>query len=172
MPNGRNIYILGIDPANVQTAYVLLGPGLRPFYFDKVENEQAYTDMMDAIEAAFRKDAHELRVAIEGIESFGLPVGKTTIETCYWIGQLLERFKIYSPVLIYRHQEKMNLCHSMKAKDGNIRQALVDRFAPGDENFGKGTKNNPGFFYGFRADIWQAMAVATTYHDLYITQEE
>ena len=47
-----------------------------------------------------------------------------------------------------------------KAKDSNIRQALVDRFAPGQPNYGKGTKAQPGWFYGFNADIWQAYALA------------
>ena len=34
-------------------------------------------------------------------------------------------------------EEKMNLCGSMKAKDSNIRQALIDRFGE------VGTKKNP-----------------------------
>ena len=56
----------------------------------------------------------------------------------------------------------------MKANDANIRQALVDLYAPAEPNYGKGTKNKPGFFYGFSADVWAAMAVATTYYDKYI----
>ena len=51
-------------------------------------------------------------------------------------------------------------CHGSRAKDTNIRQALVDRFAPGQPNHGKGTKAEPGWFYGFRADVWQAYALA------------
>lgn len=69
---------------------------------------------------------------------------------------------------IFRREEKLYLCGRASAKDVNIRQALVDRYAPGQPNFGKGTKKNPGFFYGFSADMWAAMAVAVTYFDKYI----
>jgi hypothetical protein len=74
------------------------------------------------------------------------------------------------PTLIYRKDEKMNLCGSMKANDSTIKQALVDRFASGQKNYGKGTKKAPGFFYGFSKDMWAAMAVAVTYYDKYITK--
>jgi len=36
----------------------------------------------------------------------------------------------------------------------------VDRFAPGESNHGKGTKAEPGWFYGFAKDVWQATALA------------
>ena len=58
---------------------------------------------------------------------------------------------------IYRKDEKMNLCGSMKAKDSNIIQALIDRFAPNTPNKGKGTKKEPGWFYGFKKDIWLSL---------------
>ena len=51
----------------------------------------------------------------------------------------------------------------MKAKDSNIRQALIDRFGP------VGTKKNPGWFYGVSKDVWAAIAVGgVTFHDLYL----
>ena len=95
------------------------------------------------------------------IDSYGMPVGKTVFETCEWIGRFIEcaneHFMTYE--YIYRKEEKINLCNSMKAKDSNIRQALIDRFGE------VGIKKNPGWFYGFKADIWAAYAVGVTYLD-------
>ena len=79
------------------------------------------------------------KVIIEMIASYGMAVGKEVFDTCVWIG----RFKQISESqdieveYIYRKDEKMNICHSMKAKDSNIRQALIDRFGE------VGTKRNP-----------------------------
>ena len=112
-------------------------------------------------------------VAIEGIQNFGMPVGQTTFETCYFIGRLLEQFEAFDiePTLIYRSEEKMLLCHSMKATDATIRQALIDLFAKDTPNKGKGTKKEPGYFYGFKADAWSAFSIAYVFHTKYIGTE-
>lgn len=92
-------------------------------------------------------------VAIEMIACYGMPVGKETFETCLWIGRFIERAK--KPVrLVYRKDVKIHLCGTTKAKDGNVRQALIDKHGA------VGTKNQPGRLYGVSKHIWAALAVA------------
>ena len=162
--------ILAIDPGNEESAYVLLDGDLRPLSFMKGANELMYAHMVMAMAAHFEPEMH---IAIEMIASYGMPVGIEVFDTCVWIGMLKERFRRsgFGVRYIYRTEEKMALCGSMRATDANITQALVDRFAPGQPNHGKGTKKAPGWFYGFRKDIWQAYAVGVTYHDLYLKGE-
>lgn len=160
-------YIIGIDPGNIESAYALVDAvTLRPIAFAKQANELMYCHMVDAIRALELDSYQDLHIAIEMIASYGMPVGAEVFETCVWIGHLEDRLKDFPTSRIYRKDEKLTICGSPRANDANITQALVDRFAPGQPNHGKGTKKSPGFFYGFRKDIWQAFAVAVTYHDL------
>jgi hypothetical protein len=159
--------ILAIDPGNIESAYVILDRDLKPIEFGKVENNKLLP-VIDNAEIIGVKS-----MATEMVASYGMPVGAEVFETVLWIGRFWERAvkKGYEVVKIYRKDVKMNLCHSMNAKDGNIIQALIDRFAYGVSNRGKGTKKNPGWFYGFKNDIWQAYAIGVTYYDLYVAKE-
>jgi hypothetical protein len=47
----------------------------------------------------------------------------------------------------------------MRAKDSNIRQALIDRFGE------PGTKKVPGLLYGIKKDEWSALALGVFWHD-------
>lgn len=150
------VRILAIDPGNTESAYCLIDADRRPLWFDKVPNDDLLRDWTSL---AYRAD----EVAIEMVASYGMAVGADVFETCVWIGRFIEANRRQSgrlPLLVKRHPVKLHHCHSAKAKDSNIRQALVDRFAPGQPNRGKGTKADPGWFYGFRADVWQAYALA------------
>lgn len=152
-------YLLAIDPGNLESGVVIMDTEtFEPKYKAKIANENAEIVCRDA----FVQEA-----VIEMVASYGMPVGETVFETCVAIGrfeQILEARGI--PVRrIKRKDVKMNLCGRATAKDSNIAQALVDRFAPGERNHGKGTKKEPGFFYGFKADIWQAYALGVTYID-------
>ena len=155
--------ILAIDPGNEQSAYVVIDKDLEPIRFAKIDN----AELMGLIKSGEFKDCDHL--AIEMIASYGMAVGQTVFDTCVWIGRFIEAVKAQGMEyeLIYRKEVKMNLCNTMRANDSNIIQALVDRFAPNVRNKGKGIKSDKGFFYGFRADIWQSYAVGVTYHDTF-----
>lgn len=162
--------ILAIDPGSTESGYVLLDENLKPLEFGKFINENIRQELRRNIE----KYGHDLKIAIEMVASYGMAVGREVFETCVWIGRFIEMVESYNmnAQLIYRKDEKMNLCHSMKANDSTITQALVDRFAYGIRNHGKGTKKEKGWFYGFKKDIWQAYAVGITYYDMYLKGSE
>jgi len=160
--------ILAIDPGSTESGYVLLDSNLEPIEKGKVKNEILLEDIKSD-RFWYKSYDEEDHIAIEMIASYGMAVGKEVFDTCVWIGKFMQAIPNgIEPKFIYRKDEKMNLCHSMKANDSNITQALVDRFAPGEKNHGKGTKKEPGWFYGFSKDIWQAYAVGITYYDIYI----
>lgn len=138
--------VLAIDPGTTQSAYVLFD-GRRVLGGDIVQNDRLRTLLRD--EEIGRHDV----VACEMVASYGMAVGATVFETCVWIGRFIEASK--RPVrLVFRKDVKMHLCHSMRAKDANIRQALLDKHG------GVGTKKSPGPLYGIRSHLWAALAVA------------
>ena len=139
--------ILGIDPANEYSAFVVVENDLSAVVDKgKIPNKE----LQDKISNWKAENYPIDYVAIEGIQSFGMPVGQTTFETCYFIGRLLEQFE---------------------ATDATIRQALIDLFAKDTPNKGKGTKKEPGYFYGFKADVWSAFSIAYVFHTKYIGTE-
>lgn len=160
--------LLAIDPGNKESGYVVVdvyeGKIQKVLIREKAKNK----DLLEWIKWDFPGITD---VAIEMVASYGMAVGATVFDTCVWIGRFMQQVKTFIPNAdmhrIYRKDEKICICGSMKAKDSNIRQALVDIYAPGGDNYGKGTKDNPGFFYGFKSDIWQAFAVAHTYVEKY-----
>lgn len=174
--------LFAIDPGNKESAYVLLRfdgqvneKGKLSFKedfmkrnltikeFGKFPNKNVATTLLGWL---FYSEDKKL-IAIERVQAMGMPVGYEIFETCEWIGRYTQLCDSYgfSPHYVYRLEEKITLCNDSKAKDANIRQALIDRFAKHDFKNGKGTKANPDVFYGFKADIWAAMAVATTCMD-------
>ncbi len=141
--------ILAIDPGNIESAYLFYDNGIKEF--GKIDNE----NLLQALTLAHQLADH---LAIEMIASYGMPVGASVFETCVWIGRFIERFN-GDHTKVYRKDVKMHLCGSMKAKDGNIRQALLDRYGA------QGTKKNQGATYGISKDVWSALAVATYFND-------
>jgi len=151
---GRMI-LLAIDPGSECSAYVLWD-GFTIHGHGKIGNHELMRLARDSTSILSDPD----RCVIEMIASYGMPVGKEVFETCVWIGRFVERFGPDRCERIMRNTVKNHICHSSKAKDSNIRQALIDRFGR------PGTKKAPGLLYGVKADIWAALAVAVTWFDL------
>jgi hypothetical protein len=141
--------ILAIDPGPEESAYVVMDSSSRIYSFGKIPNLQMVNQHGKPFD----------RVVIEMIASYGMPVGREVFETCVWIGRFMEAFGAERCDRLTRIEIKSHLCHSAKAKDGNIRQALIDRLGP------PGTKRAPGGTYGISGDVWSALAVAVTWMD-------
>ena len=162
--------VFAIDPGNVESAYCVVHMDtLKPLDFGKVPNEalRHYIRRFSFLESD--------RAAVEMLQSYGNLIGKDVLDTAVWIGRFAECLdrKLLEPAeMIYRMEEKMHICMDSKAGDANIRRALIDRFAEHDWKNGKGTKANPDWFYGFKADIWQSYAVALTYIETRLENEK
>ncbi len=138
--------VIGIDPGPEQSAFVCLSNG-RVFDRGTVTNEELA-----------KCDGYwsNRQVFIEMIASYGMAVGASVFETCVWIGRFTELSRIAGGKIsrVFRRDIKLHLCNSPRAKDGNVRQALIDRLGP------QGTKKAPGPTYGVKSHEWAALAVA------------
>jgi hypothetical protein len=148
--------LLAIDPGDKQSAYVV---------WDGAEIHEKgilpNPEMLSAI-PQLRECCDDC--AIEMIASYGMAVGATVFETCVWVGRFWQEWG-EDAFRVYRKDVKMHLCQSMRAKDANIRQALIDRLGE------PGTKASPGVTYGVSKDVWAALAVAVTAYDKWLREE-
>lgn len=149
---------LAIDAGSTESGYCVMNAAYQLIEHGKLPNS--------LIAERLRRIDYDMLV-LEMIASYGMPVGAEVFETCVWIGRFTQIANdLDIPVArVYRKEEKICLCGSMKAKDANIRQALIDRFARFDFKNGRGTKKNPDYFYGVSKDEWSAVATATVQID-------
>lgn len=149
--------VMAIDPGNIESAYCTINKEtLEPLRFAKVENKEL-AKILKLGSALYNE------FAVERIQSYGMAVGKSTFQTCEWTGRFVQiASDVGVPIsYVHRKDEKLHICGDSRAKDTNIRMALIDRFAKTAN--GKGSKKSPDFFYGFKADIWAAYACGITY---------
>jgi hypothetical protein len=147
--------ILAIDPGCEESAAVIWdGSALLKFW--KLPNDQAYLQ----IRLASKETGY---CVIEKIASYGMSVGASVFETCVWTGRFMEAYGAERVDRIERLRIKLHLCKDSRAKDGNIRQALIDRFGGKDAAIGK--KKAPGPLFGVSGDCWSALALAVTWMD-------
>lgn len=138
--------ILAIDPGTTTSGYVLFAGGIAA---------DSGVLANDRVLEMVRTWPGPL--AVEMIASYGMPVGAEVFETVRWIGRFQQAYQDPDAVrLVFRKDVKMHLCGTPRAKDANIRQALIDKLgAPG-------TKKSPGPTYGVKSHAWAALGVAVT----------
>lgn len=148
--------VIAIDPGYTESAWCVL-EGDRPLSFGKEPN----SDVLIRVRREWSPLDDKDLLAVEMIASYGMPVGREVFDTCLWIGRYIEAWERRQGkyALVYRRDVKMHLCNSARAKDSNVRAALLDRYGPGREK-AIGTKRAPGPLYGLKGDGWSALAVA------------
>jgi hypothetical protein len=167
MPN-----VLGLDPGTWETAYV---------GWDQETNkiiEHGFVPNEELL-SWFREGQQQYtHVGIEMIASYGMPVGKTTFETCLVIGRIIEIITEHiksdrhgrtmsqqwrpSWRLCYRKQVTKHVCSGRGAGDTNVRRAVMDLFPAigGGKEPVVGIKSQPGPLFGISKHKWPALAVA------------
>lgn len=153
--------ILSIDPGTTESELLLWNAAEQSVIETyHVENVAAVRNIEETI-----KTFGVRSVCIEMVASYGMAVGREVFETCVWIGRLYQRVADagYEPVLVERREVKLHLCNSARAKDANVRQALIDRFGGKDRAIGR--RANPGPLYGVSGHAWAALALAVTFAD-------
>ena len=146
--------ILAIDPGPEESAWLIYCGG-----HVSVRERNSNERLLDFIRVNAR--AYDA-IVIEKVESFGMAVGAEIFETVFWSGRFAEAAHPLPVHRIGRKAVKLHLCGSMRAKDSNIRQALIDRYGGPDAI---GRKVTPGPLYGISGDEWSALAVAVTWSD-------
>jgi hypothetical protein len=147
--------IIALDPGTAASGLVIL-QGSRVIRSDTYRNEDVLLEL--------RGGPHADAVACEMVSHYGsgMAVGREVFETVEWIGRFREAWEARGGrfVRVYRREVKIHLCGSAKAKDPNVRQALLDRY--GGKEIAIGRKNDPGPLYGVSGHEWQALAVGVT----------
>jgi len=144
--------MIGIDAGNTESGIASFD-GVRLHWARKMSNT-ALLAMIWASDDALKGK----RVVLEMVASYGMIVGQEIFDTCRVIGRIQEACERQGAkvTLVFRKTVAAHICGSVRASDANIKQALKDRFG------GKGTKANPGIFYGVAgSDQWSAIALAT-----------
>jgi len=146
---------LGLDPGPVTSALALYDRGVGLCSHYRVENSWLleFLRVYDA--------APDDVLVIEQIASYGMPVGAEVFATCVVSGRFYQEWtrRGLAGEWLTRNAVKMHLCGQPRAKDANVRQALVDRFG------GPAALKKGGPLYKVAGDSWSALAVAVTWAD-------
>lgn len=161
--------VIGCDPGTEKSAIVVYDSD-KPLVLGA--HHYANADVLELLSSrgsvGFLWKQINATLVIEEIESYGMAVGREVFVTVRWTGRFEQAWggNNNDPAVVQmpRRIVKQHLCHTARATDANIRQALIDRFGPGPEK-AVGLKKTPGPLYAIKGHAWSALAVAVTYAD-------
>lgn len=148
--------VLAVDPGTTESGWVLFdgatvaASGVHPNH-----------DVLRRVQTGQGADV----LAIEMMKARGMPTSNDEFRTLVWVGRFMQAWREPDAVrLVYRMDVKLHLCGSMRAKDPNVRLALIDLFPPtgGGKVPQIGIKARPGPLFGVSSHAWPALAVAVT----------
>lgn len=147
--------LIGLDPGTTHSAIAVYDTVLRRVDESNIDTNEFLCQWMSGLLPTSYIGSV---LVIEKIESMGMAVGAEVFETVFWSGRFYQAWP-RRVERVSRRDVKLHLCGSMRAKDANVRQALIDKLgAPG-------IKKSPGPTYGVSSHQWAALAVAVTWHE-------
>lgn len=153
--------IIAIDPGSEKSAFVIWD-GSTIITAKIVPNEEMLTLLEWHSGWNMAKDKIVCLV-IEKVQCYGMPVGETIFDTVFWSGRFVQVWGEKWEA-VPRGEVKLHICHNSRAKDSNIRCALIDRFG-GSRDKAIGKKASPGPLYGIKSHLWAALALGLYWYD-------
>jgi hypothetical protein len=160
--------ILGLDPGPYRSALVVYN-GVTVLEHLTLNNDEMLGWLINLHGSALVPPGDQ-RLVIEQVAAMGMAVGAEVFTTVFWDGRFYEAWVNGGQIAAHlkRHEIKLHLCGSMRAKDANIRAALIDKFGGASAI---GTKKAPGPLYGIHGDQWAALSVAVTWYERHVKAE-
>jgi hypothetical protein len=186
--------VLSVDPGDTVSAWVISRPWkmcegkrtpFRVMSFGRMKN-QNLRNHLGRVSAEDRKD---VLMVIEMLRTRGMPTANQEFETCVQIGMFRKLWLPGKWSYAFRGDIKLCLCGVTRAKDSNVRTALIELWGgeqkamagkkcpkcKGKGWFGAGRPvcpvcrgigwaTKPGPLAGMAADEWAALAVAYWWH--------
>jgi hypothetical protein len=159
--------ILAIDPGPTESGYCAWNGARVVACGTDVCNEVLRRETLPAVLRMQRElEGRGINLAIEKVACFGAPVGALVFETVFFSGRLSEWWEGTTGRAAIRltfGDVTLHHCLTRRAKESQVRQALIDRFgAPG-------TKAAPGLLYRVHGHAWSALGLAVAVFDQYET---
>lgn len=145
---------IGLDPGSEQSAIFVFDGKLPAIRAAIIPNE----DLIDELPGLYDPASFPNVFCMESMQSYGVTMGRSVVETLIWIGRFYDRYLMATGCgarLVLRSTIKQHICNNVAAKDGHVREALIDRWGP------QGKKATPGPTYGISSHLWSALAIAT-----------